>query len=184
LFSGTIRENILYGLEASKYTDDDIDEACKASQSYDFIMDRSKFEQGYDTMLGEKGVKLSGGQKQRVAIARSLIRKPKILLLDEATSALDAESEHQVQKALDAIAAKGDMTIVVIAHRLSTIRNATKIIVLDHGKIAEQGSHDELLKIPNGVYFKLVERQMSGLAASPTKVAEHDEESDFSYDDE
>lgn len=110
-------------------------------------------------MVGERGLKLSGGQKQRVAIARALIRGPKVLLLDEATSALDAESEHQVQQALDELIKAGGQTIVVIAHRLSTIRDATNIVVLKQGEIAEQGSHDELIA-KNGAYKKLVDRQL------------------------
>jgi len=102
---------------------------------------------------------LSGGQKQRIAIARALIRKPKLLLLDEATSALDAESEHQVQKALDKLIESGQQTVVVIAHRLSTIRDANEIIVMQHGEVKERGTHEELIDM-NGVYKNLVSRQL------------------------
>lgn len=110
-----------------------MDEACKSANAYNFIHDVEAFPSGYLTVVGERGVKLLGGQKQRVAIARALIRKPKILLLDEATSALDAESEFQVQQALDILIKKGRQTIVVVAHRLSTIKNADEIIVMQHG---------------------------------------------------
>ena len=137
-----------------------LDEACKQANAYDFIHDPDLFPDGYDTIVGERGVKLSGGQKQRIAIARALIRKPKVLLLDEATSALDAESEHQVQKALDALIKGGHQTIIVIAHRLSTIRDADEIIVIKKGEIAERGTHNELVQNGNGVYKKLVERQL------------------------
>ncbi len=139
------------------------------ANAYQFIYDKDIFPEGYNTVVGERGVKLSGGQKQRIAIARALIRKPKILLLDEATSgnfknliciALDAESEHQVQKALDTLIKAGQQTIIVIAHRLSTIRDANEIIVIKKGEIAERGSHEQLIKNGNGVYKKLVERQM------------------------
>jgi ABC-type multidrug transport system fused ATPase/permease subunit len=118
------------------------------------------FPEGDATLVGERGVKLSGGQKQRIAIARALIRKPRVLLLDEATSALDSQSEHQVQKALDELML-GDqkMTVVVIAHRLSTIRNAHNIVVLSKGEILEQGTHDDLIRA-KGAYYKLVERQL------------------------
>jgi len=113
----------------------------------------------YETVVGERGVKLSGGQKQRIAIARALIRKPKLLLLDEATSALDAESEHQVQQALDKLISSGQQTVVVVAHRLSTIRDANEIIVMQYGEVKERGTHEELIAM-EGVYKTLVNRQL------------------------
>ena len=130
-------------------------EACTMANAVSFIEDKVLFPQGYDSMVGERGVRLSGGQKQRIAIARALVRKPKIILLDEATSALDAESEHQVQQALDQLIAAKQQTCIVIAHRLSTIRNANKIVVLKKGEIMEQGTHDELIANA-GAYKKLV----------------------------
>jgi ABC-type multidrug transport system fused ATPase/permease subunit len=137
LFSGTIRENILYGLDMDGISEENInarmDEACKSANAYAFIHDDDIFPMRYDTIVGERGVKLSGGQKQRIAIARALIRKPKVLLLDEATSALDAESEHQVQKALDELIKSGKQTTIIVAHRLSTIRDADEIICMQHG---------------------------------------------------
>ena len=135
-----------------------VDEAIDQA-SANFIYDKVKFPEGYDTIVGERGVKLSGGQKQRIAIARALIRKPKVLLLDEATSALDAESEHQVQQALDKLIKSGKQTIIVVAHRLSTIRDADEIIVMKHGEVMERGNHDELIA-KDGVYKALVSRQL------------------------
>ena len=132
--------------------EDAIDQA-----SAQFIRDTDKFPEGYHTVVGERGIKLSGGQKQRIAIARALIRKPKVLLLDEATSALDAESEHQVQQALDKLIKAGKQTIILIAHRLSTIRDADEIIVMKSGQIMERGSHDDLVAL-DGVYKALVNR--------------------------
>ena len=152
LFSGSIRENIIYGLKKEP-TDADIDEACRQANALNFIRDKAIFPKGYDTLVGEKGIKLSGGQKQRVAIARALIRKPKILLLDEATSALDAESEHQVQQALDSVIHNEQLsqTVIVIAHRLSTIKDADEILVLKRGVVVERGNHVDLIA-KNGVY--------------------------------
>lgn len=151
LFTGSIRENIRYGrLDAS---DDEIEVAAQAANAHDFI---GEFPEGYDTIVGERGVKLSGGQRQRVAIARAILRDPRVLLLDEATSALDSESEYAVQAALEQLQ-KGRTTIV-IAHRLSTIRDADRIVVLDHGRVVEQGKHDALMAI-GGTYAKLVARQ-------------------------
>ncbi|KAL4224048.1 hypothetical protein ACF0H5_017505 [Mactra antiquata] len=152
LFACSIKDNIAYGKNA---TLDEIIAVAKEANAHEFI---STFEDGYDTLVGERGVRLSGGQKQRVAIARALIMDPKILLLDEATSALDAESEHLVQEAIDR-AMKG-RTIIVIAHRLSTVRDASKVVVIDKGQIVEVGTHDELL-CANGVYKKLVLRQLT-----------------------
>eukprot|EP00644_Phytophthora_capsici_P003078 jgi/Phyca11/102840/e_gw1.7.158.1 len=151
LFIGTIAENIAYGLE-EKPSQYEIEEAAKMANAHDFI---SKFPDGYDTQVGMKGEQLSGGQKQRIAIARAILKNPDILLLDEATSALDSESEKVVQEALDKVVALKRRTTIVIAHRLSTIRKADKICVVSGGKIAEQGTHQELLQ-RNGIYAGLV----------------------------
>ena len=136
-----------------------MDEACHSANALVFIKDEASFPLGYATVVGERGVKLSGGQKQRIAIARALIRKPKVLLLDEATSALDAESEHQVQEALDVLIKSGKQTVIIVAHRLSTIRDADEIIVMQHGEIKERGNHDKLIGL-NGIYKNLVQRQL------------------------
>ncbi|KAF6149573.1 hypothetical protein GIB67_009594 [Kingdonia uniflora] len=152
LFATSIKENILFGKEDA--TMDEVIDAAKASNAHTFI---SQLPQGYDTQAGERGVQMSGGQKQRIAIARSIIKAPRILLLDEATSALDSESERVVQEALDK-AALGRTTIV-IAHRLSTIRNADIIAVVQRGQIMEIGSHDELILDDNGLYSSLVQLQ-------------------------
>ena len=159
LFAGTIRENICYGLDVDSVEEADLDFACAQANVSTFLDDKQSFPLRYDTVLGERGIKLSGGQKQRVAIARALIRKPKILLLDEATSALDAESEHQVQIALDKLMKEGNITIIVIAHRLSTIRDATQIVCMERGEVMERGTHSELVA-RDGVYKKLVQRQL------------------------
>ena len=138
LFGGTIRENILYGkLDA---TDTEIIEASKSANAHDFIVE---FSNGYDTLVGEKGTKLSGGARQRIAIARALLKNPKVLVLDEATSALDNQSEMLIQDALAKLMV--GRTTFIIAHRLSTVHNADKIIVLDKGKIVESGTHKELM---------------------------------------
>ena len=151
LFNGTIKENILYGkLDAS---DEEVIEASKRANIYDYIM---TLPDGFNTEIGERGVKLSGGQKQRLSIARVFLKNPPILILDEATSALDNTTEILIQEALNELA-KGRTTIVV-AHRLSTIKNATKIMVVNQGKIIEEGSHDELLE-KDGIYSKLYNLQ-------------------------
>jgi ATP-binding cassette subfamily B (MDR/TAP) protein 1 len=156
LYQGTIRENILLGVDLDDVPDSAIEFACKEANIYDFIQ---SLPDGFSTVVGSKGTLLSGGQKQRIAIARALIRDPKILLLDEATSALDSESEHVVQVALDK-AAKGRTTIAV-AHRLSTIQKADVIYVFDQGKIVEAGTHSELMK-KGGRYSELVNLQSLG----------------------
>lgn len=151
LFGDTVRENILYGrLDA---TEAEVIAAAKAANAHDFIMETPM---QYDTLVGERGVKLSGGQRQRIAIARAILKNPRILLLDEATSALDSESEELVQEALDRL--MQGRTTVIIAHRLSTIKIAHRIAVLDHGRIVELGTHDELIEA-NGLYAKLYHMQ-------------------------
>ncbi len=152
LFGGSILENIAYGKPGS--SEEEIMEAAKQANAHDFI---SEFEEGYETKVGPRGIKLSGGQRQRVAIARAILADPKILLLDEATSALDSESERLVQSALDTL--MEGRTSMIIAHRLSTVRNADRILVLQHGKIVENGSHDELMA-NNGTYKLLAETQL------------------------
>ncbi|HAN44300.1 MAG TPA: thiamine ABC transporter permease [Ruminococcaceae bacterium] len=147
LFSGTVYDNIEYGKPGASR--DEVIEAAKKAGAHEFII---SLPQGYDTYVGERGVKLSGGQKQRISIARLFLKNPPILILDEATSALDNESELLVQQSLEKLAA--NRTTFTIAHRLTTIRNATKILVLDETGIAEQGTHDELMS-KNGVYSKL-----------------------------
>jgi ATP-binding cassette, subfamily B, bacterial MsbA len=147
LFGGTIRENILYGkLDA---TDEELDQAARFANAYDFIKD---LDQGYDTVVGEKGVKLSGGERQRIAIARALLKNPKILILDEATSSLDNQSETLIQDALENL--MQDRTTLIIAHRLSTVHNADRIVVLDKGRVVESGNHKELMANED-LYYKL-----------------------------
>jgi len=153
LFSGTIFENILFGNPDA--TQEEVESAAKMANAFDFIM---KQPEGFNTMVGEKGTQLSGGQKQRIAIARAILKNPKILLLDEATSALDTESERLVQSALDQL--MQNRTTIIIAHRLSTVRNADVICVMMNGKIVEQGTHDHLIQL-NGVYSNLVSKQLA-----------------------
>lgn len=152
LFNGTIRENILLGKPNA--TDSEIQKAIKMAYLEDFI---STLEHDIDTEIGERGILLSGGQKQRVAIARAFLKDAPIIVLDEATSALDNQAERIVQKAIENL--MHDKTVFVIAHRLSTIQNANKIVVINHGKIIETGTHQELLKIDNGAYKSLYELQ-------------------------
>jgi subfamily B ATP-binding cassette protein MsbA len=152
LFNTNIAENIAYGL--NNYPMDKIIEAAKTANAHNFI---SEMPQGYDTIIGERGVKLSGGQRQRLTIARALLKNPEIMIFDEATSALDNESEILVQEAIERLML--NRTTFVIAHRLSTIRNATNILVLDRGRIIQQGTHDKLIAEESGLYKKLYEMQ-------------------------
>jgi ABC-type multidrug transport system fused ATPase/permease subunit len=160
LFSGSVEENVTYGCVS--YKTSDVDEALKQANAYEFIYDKTMFPQGLKTILGEKGVRLSGGQKQRIAIARALMINPKVLIFDEATSALDAESEAQVQQAIDTLAFKLQSTVIIIAHRLSTIVNCPRILVMQNGKVIEEGNHKELMNT-KGAYRSLIERQVQGL---------------------
>jgi ABC-type multidrug transport system fused ATPase/permease subunit len=153
LFGGSIRENIAYGKPDA--AQQDIEAAAKKANAHDFIM---SFPEGYETIVGERGVKLSGGQRQRVAIARAILKDPVILVLDEATSSLDSASEVLVQEALENL--MKNRTSFVIAHRLSTIRNADKIVVLDKGTVKEMGTHQELLNLPDGLYKNLNKLQL------------------------
>jgi ABC transporter fused permease/ATP-binding protein len=153
LFGGSIEENIAYGKpNAGK---EEIKDAAEKANAHDFIM---SFPEKYNTIVGERGVKLSGGQRQRIAIARAVLKNPSILILDEATSSLDSESERLVQQALEKLMV--GRTTFIIAHRLATIKNVDKIVVIDHGKLVEIGSHTELIKNPDGIYYNLSKLQL------------------------
>jgi ATP-binding cassette subfamily B protein len=152
LFSNKIWENIAYG--RAEATRDEIIAAAEAARAHDFIM---KFPQGYDTLVGERGVTLSGGQKQRIAIARALIKNPRILILDDSTSSVDTETEHKIQQALAELML--GRTTFIIAQRLLTLKNADCILVLDHGRIVQRGKHDELLKM-DGLYREIYDLQL------------------------
>ncbi|XP_074645282.1 ATP-binding cassette sub-family B member 10, mitochondrial-like [Tubulanus polymorphus] len=155
LFSCSVAENIAYGaFDPDSVTTEDITEAAKKANAFNFV---NNFPDGFDTLVGERGLMLSGGQRQRIAIARAILRNPEILVLDEATSALDAESEYLVQEALERLMV--GRTVITIAHRLSTIKNANQIAVLDNGHVVELGSYSHLMNIENGLFKKLVERQ-------------------------
>jgi ATP-binding cassette subfamily B (MDR/TAP) protein 1 len=161
LYPGTIRENVSMGTStgcASAVPDSDIEAACRAANAWEFI---SSLPDGLMTLCGTNGIQLSGGQRQRIAIARALLRNPRLLLLDEATSALDTRSERIVQDALNEAASQGDRITIAVAHRLSTIRHADIICVFEGGKIAESGTHEELLA-KGRLYPKMCEAQNLG----------------------
>ena len=156
LFHRTIRENIIYGkLDA---TEEELIEATKMACCYDFIMN---LENGFDTIVGERGVKLSGGQRQRIAIARAILKNSKILILDEATSALDSITEKEIQKALENL--MKNKTVIAIAHRLSTLNIMDRIVVLDKGKIVEDGTKEQLLNKQDGLFKKMWDMQKDGM---------------------
>ncbi len=157
LNSGTIEENITYGVDSVKKSQ--FDEVLKLSNINSFVNDKNLFPEGLKTLVGERGANISGGQKQRIAIARALMKNSKILIFDEATSALDAESEAEVQRAIDNIIKEKGITIIIIAHRLSTIINADAIAVLNKGCVVEMGKHEELMN-KNGEYKKLFQKQL------------------------
>lgn len=148
LYQGSVRENVALGLDYEP-SEEQINEACRQANAYDFVI---SLPEGFDTPCGTRGIAFSGGQRQRIAIARALIRNPKLLLLDEATSALDTQSERLVQATLDEAASS--RTTIAVAHRLSTIRNADVIFVFAHGKIAEMGTHTELQRL-RGRYYEM-----------------------------
>ncbi len=151
IFSTSVRENI--GFAVDDPTDEAIEAAARAAQAHEFIME---MPHGYDSRLGERGVALSGGQRQRIAIARALMRDPRILILDEATSALDSVTERSIQDVVDRL--QGTRTVVIIAHRLSTVRNVDEILVIDKGHLAEKGTYEELKQL-NGVFTSLLQEQ-------------------------
>jgi ABC-type multidrug transport system fused ATPase/permease subunit len=157
LYSTTIEDNVTYGV--TEYTMEQFQKVCELANIDKFVSDKSLFPAGYKTLVGEKGARVSGGQKQRIAIARALMKDSKILVFDEATSALDAESENEVQTAIDNIVKEKGVTTIIIAHRLSTIKNADYILFMNKGQIIEQGTHKELTEL-NGEYKKLVQRQL------------------------
>ena len=152
LFGGSISENIAYGKPGA--SEAAIYEAAKKANALEFI---ERFPEKFDTVVGERGTQLSGGQRQRIAIARAILKDPKILILDEATSSLDSESEQLVQEALEKL--MNGRTSIVIAHRLSTVRKADEIIVMEQGEIVEQGTHETLMKLTDGKYNKLIQLQ-------------------------
>ena len=156
LFDGTVMENIAYG--NPKATEDEIIAAAKSANAHDFI---SHLPDGYQTVIGSHGVSLSGGEKQRISIARAVLTNPSILILDEATSSLDTETEEQIREAIDKLVQS--RTTIAIAHRLSTLKNASRLVVVEQGRIVESGTHEELMKIENGIYRKMAQAQIDAL---------------------
>ncbi len=164
LFHGTVLENICYGRPGAGY--DDAVEAARAANAHDFIC---QLDHGYETLVGERGHTLSGGERQRISIARAILHNPRILMLDEATSSVDTETEHEIQHALDRLVA--GRTVFAIAHRLSTLRRATRLLVIKDGRLTEDGTHAELLAIPDGTFRRLYQLQKELTTARPIDVA-------------